>query len=125
MDIGLHTVPMNQGSYEIYVQSFPECDTKISGFSKWRYSAPRWRPDGKELYYVSPENMLTAVDVKLTPQITFGVPKKLFKADIGSFINMYSVLDNGQHFLVNKWETNNTSKPLQVIVNWKSLLNKK
>ena len=112
------------GSNEIYVQSFPEPTQKYR-VSVNGGSAPRWRPDGKELYYVSPENMLTAIDVRKTPQITFGAPQKLFKADIGSYLNMYSVLDNGQHFLVNKWETNKISKPLQVIVNWKSLLNKK
>ena len=124
MDIGLHTVPMNQGSNEIYVQSFPEPTQKYQ-VSVNGGRAPRWRTDGKELYYVSPQNVLTAVDVKITHQITFGVPKKLFKAEIGSYTNMYSVLDNGQYFLVNKWETNNTSQPLQVIVNWKSLLSEK
>jgi Tol biopolymer transport system component len=112
------------GLNEIYLQSFPESTQKyrvsVNGGSQ-----PKWRPDGKELYYVSPENMLLAVDVKRTPQITFGVPQKLFKADVGSYINMYSILDNGQHFLVNKWGTNDTSQPLQVIVNWKSLLNQK
>ncbi len=111
------------GTNEIYVQSFPKPTQKyrvsINGGS-----APRWRPDGKELYYISPENMLIAVDVKETSQITFGVSQKLFKADVGSYVNMYAVLDNGQHFLVNKWGTNNISKPLQVIVNWKSLLKK-
>jgi serine/threonine protein kinase len=111
------------GSNEIYVQSFPETTQKFR-VSVNGGQQPRWRPDGKELYYISPENILTAVDVKITPQITFGVPKKLFKAEVGYFINMYSVLDDGQHFLINKWETNKTSQPLQVIVNWKSLLDK-
>ncbi len=41
----------------------------------------RW----KRIILCFPENMLTTVDVKLTPQITFGVPKKLFKAYIGFF----------------------------------------
>ena len=112
------------GFNEIYLQSFPEPTLKYR-VSVNGGRAPRWRPDGKELYYVSPENMLLAVDVKRTPQITFGVPQKLFKANVGSYINMYSVLDNGQHFIVNKWATNNTSQPLQVIVNWESLSDKK
>jgi Tol biopolymer transport system component len=111
------------GTDEVYVQSFPKPT------QKYRVSinggrSPRWRPDGKELYYVSPEKMLIAVSVNETSKITFGVPQKLFKADIGSYTNMYSVLDNGQHFLINKWGTNNISQPLQVIVNWKSLLKK-
>ena len=112
------------GSSEIYVQSFPKPEQKYR-VSLNGGKAPRWRPDGKELYYISPEKILIAVKVKETSQLTFGVPQKLFKADLEGYSNTYSVLDNGQHFLVNEWGTNKTSQPLRVIINWESLLNKK
>ena len=55
---GLLTSPMNPGRDEVYVRGFP------SGEGKWLISAnggtrPSWRRDGRELFYMSPEGMLT------------------------------------------------------------------
>src|SRR5262249_57200415 len=51
------------GRPEVYVQTFPVST------AKWRISTaggsqPRWRRDGKEIFYVSPDHRLMAVPVK-------------------------------------------------------------
>ena len=55
------------GRYEIYVRTFPEAG------GKWQVSAaggmqPRWRRDGRELFYVAPDTRLMAVPLRLTPE---------------------------------------------------------
>lgn len=68
-----------QGLDEIYVQSFPV------GRGKWQISShggdyPRWRRDGKELYYVGPDGGLKAVTVRSSPAgLDFGAPVSLFR----------------------------------------------
>src|SRR6266540_1964361 len=64
----------DSGSYEVYVQPFP-----ASG-AKWQISSgggmqPRWRHDGKELFYLAPNKKLMAVDVNLSNcTLEAGVP---------------------------------------------------
>jgi Tol biopolymer transport system component len=65
------------GVYEIYVQPFPPTG------GKWQVSTgggvqPRWRRDGKELFYVAFDRTLMAVDVSTTPAISFGAPRRFF-----------------------------------------------
>jgi serine/threonine protein kinase/Tol biopolymer transport system component len=69
------------GQNEIYVQSFPV------GVGKFRISTnggvePRWRRDGKELFYLSLERKLMAVEVKSAPTFESGAPKELFQTPI-------------------------------------------
>jgi hypothetical protein len=51
---------------------------------KWLISAnggsqPRWREDGKELYYLAPDGKLMAVEIATSPVFRAGVPKALFQ----------------------------------------------
>ena len=72
------------GRDEIYVQPFP---TASSG--KWTVStgggiAPRWSGDGKELFYISADSKMMAVEVSTNPVFKAGIPKALFQAlDLG------------------------------------------
>jgi eukaryotic-like serine/threonine-protein kinase len=65
------------GAPEVYVQTFP------ASSGKWRISTgggcqPRWRRDGRELFYIAADRNLMAVDVKLGSTFEAGVPKPLF-----------------------------------------------
>ena len=66
------------GRYEIYVRGFPGAG------GKWKVSVaggtqPRWRRDGREIYYVAPDNKLMAVEVKPSgAALEVGSPKELF-----------------------------------------------
>ena len=66
------------GDWEIYVSPFPDAG------SKWQVSRgggeePRWRADGKELFFVSPEGKLMAASVKLGGSFEAMTPTTLFQ----------------------------------------------
>ena len=54
--------------------------------AKWQISTaggaqPRWRGDGKELYYMAPDGKLMAVEVKATSEsFEHGTPQALFQS---------------------------------------------
>ena len=65
------------GRKEVYVQSFPDPG------GKWQVSTaggvdPRWRADGKEIYYRAPDQKLMAVEVQAGGDFPAGVPQPLF-----------------------------------------------
>ncbi len=116
------------GDYEVYVQSFP-----VSG-KKWRISAdggaqPRWRRDGKELFYLSLDRKVVAVEVNGNAgNFVAGVPRVLFKAPITAstfypYGSDYDVTADGQRFLVSSsTATAQSSPPINVILNWTDLI---
>ncbi|MGZ4730597.1 MAG: protein kinase domain-containing protein [Terriglobales bacterium] len=116
------------GNWEVYVSPFP-------GFaSKWQVSRgggeePRWRGDGRELFYLSPDGTLMAVEVKSSSGFEAGSPSVLFQTHPRQPISAmdffsYDVTSDGQKFLVNtKVDTANTA-PLSVILNWSSEMEK-
>jgi Tol biopolymer transport system component len=110
------------GIYQIYVRSFP------SG-GQWQISTngggdPRWRHDGKELFYISPDRKLMAVDVKGDgPTFEAGVPKTLFEMRVRGLPgprNYYVVSHDGQRFLVAATPVEAASTPMTVVLNWQS-----
>ncbi len=66
------------GQLEVYVDRFPDLGAKRLVSTKggrW----PRWASDGRELFYISPENQLMAVAITGTPdRLGIGVPRPLF-----------------------------------------------
>ena len=111
------------GRYEIYVRSFSGPD------GQWQIStaggiAPRWRHDGKELYYIAPDGKLMAVPIRgqgttLEP----GTPVALFQTRIvggGTYPNrqQYDVASDGR-FLINVSTDDATASPITLLLNWK------
>src|SRR5262249_23977422 len=69
----------DSGKNEIVVQSFPNPTVKLQ-VSTGGGVAPRWRFDGKELYFVAPDNKLMAATRRSsTPGIDFDSPIPLFQ----------------------------------------------
>jgi hypothetical protein len=108
------------GKFEVYVQSFPPAG------GKWQVSTnggeePRWRRDGKELFYLAANSQLMVVEVK-TDASAFeaGIPKPLFEIRHTPAIrrNHYVVAANGQKFLAVLPLEQATSSPITVVVNW-------
>ena len=71
------------GPSEIYVIPFPPSP----GGGRWRVSQgggvmPRWRRDGRELFYISPDSRMMAVDVGTSPVFRSGTPRALFQTDM-------------------------------------------
>ncbi|HSY00578.1 MAG TPA: protein kinase [Acidobacteriaceae bacterium] len=109
------------GAWEIYVTTFP------AGTGKWQVSRggggePRWRADGKEMFYLSPTGMLIAVPVTLGDTFASGAPAPLFqvrgRAPISSTdLFTYDVTRDGQRFLVNEYLKPPHNAPLVIIQN--------
>jgi serine/threonine protein kinase len=107
--------------FEIVVQAFPE----PSG--KWQVSTgggvqPRWRADGKELYFIAPDNRLMAMPVAVRgSSFEAGKPVPLFATRIsdggGSGKPQYAVSRNGR-FLINQVVEESTAAPITLILNW-------
>ena len=79
---------------------------------------PVWRRDGRELFFVSPENNgLYAVAVKPGPK--FDPPKFLFemRANVMFVRNSYIPSLDGQRILVNM-ALDTTAPPIRVVRNW-------
>ncbi|HET9325779.1 MAG TPA: protein kinase [Candidatus Eisenbacteria bacterium] len=109
------------GKAEIYVQSFPE----RSG--KWQISAnggtnPRWAHNGRELFFLSPEQRIMAAEVNSTPAFEASVPRPLFIAHLlfpGTQIRSYYELSpDDQRFLLVATEPGDVLAGSSVIVNW-------
>ncbi|MGH9753539.1 MAG: protein kinase domain-containing protein, partial [Blastocatellia bacterium] len=114
------------GSNEIYVQSFPEPGRKVL-VSKGGGSLPRWRRDGRELYYVATDDKLMAVPVETSANFAPRAPVALF--DLGSYglrsiRYLYDVSADGQKFLVIRPKEDSSSRALTVAQNWTELLKK-
>ena len=114
------------GRPEVYVQGFTLDSSQPRG--KWQVSVtggeiPRWRRDGKELFYESNSGYF-AVDVKTDgPSFEAGIPRLLFEAPT-IFSNTgggqpFVVTHDGQRFLVLSPIEKTTSTPIEVLVNWR------
>src|SRR5205823_1642402 len=55
------------GRFEIYVQPFPGTGGKSSPISLNGGGGPRWRGDGKEIFYMGLDNRLMAIPITLRP----------------------------------------------------------
>ncbi|HYM11730.1 MAG TPA: hypothetical protein VEU62_13425, partial [Bryobacterales bacterium] len=111
--------------YEVYVQAF-NGQGAASG-EKWQVSTnggaqPAWRRDGRELFYMAPDQKIMAVEVKSGSTFEPGAPKALFQTQVLGVTdarNHYAVTSDGQRFLVNTVVENLTSSPITVLVNWR------
>ena len=113
------------GRYEVYVEPFRRPGERVR-VSHDGGSQPKWRGDGKELFYLSPDGQLMAVDVRegaLGPDA--GMPTVLVPAD-KAMAEMwgrddYAVTADGQRFLV-KTRIEEEDRRIHVLLNWTSLL---
>jgi dipeptidyl aminopeptidase/acylaminoacyl peptidase len=106
------------GSNQVYIASFP------GPGGKWQASSaggvePRWRGDGKELFFLAPDNKLMAVQVSVFGEsLTFGNAQPLFEVRPASAPGThYDVSRDGQRFLVNS-SGEGSSAPMTLVVNW-------
>jgi Tol biopolymer transport system component len=113
------------GRNEIYVQDFPKPTSKFQISTDGGISA-RWRRDGKEIFYLSPDNVLMAVSVRTTDKtVDVSKPVPLFNIGAGpsglvgyGTRQQYDVTADGQRFLVNANITQANENPVTVVWNW-------
>ena len=90
------------GRYELYIQAFPKATNGKKKLSTDSGIYPRWRPDGRELYYVTLDNRLVAVPIQSSPGgdgVTAGAPTVLFRTRmaIGPVVGISGVLSKAQY----------------------------
>jgi len=86
-----------------------------------------WRGDGRELFYLNTDLKLMSVEVTLSPTFQAGTPKPLFQtkvAGINNTRNNYVVSHDGQRFLIYTPPDDSQLEPVNVILNWPTLLKK-
>ena len=121
------------GRFEVYVQAVPATG------SKWQISSaggdfPRWRRDGKELYFIAADQQLMAVPVKegssSSGAFEPGAPQPLFRIEPSAASptssSPYLPTANGERFLVNVQAggEGRQAPPITVVLNWTAGLKK-
>jgi Tol biopolymer transport system component len=120
------------GQAEVYLQSFEAGETpRLTGerlhVSRHGAVAIRWRPDGKELFYVGLDGRVYAVPVKLAPKPQIGAPSSLFAISTDSRAASHAghlgfdVSAAGQRFLI-PTVTSPERSEIVVIQNWEAAL---
>jgi Tol biopolymer transport system component len=88
------------GRYELLVRPFPNRDPPQT-ISRDGGMYPRWRGDGKELFFLSPDGTMMAAGFDATTGLAKGVPQALFPTQLVFGNNRpYAVNRNGERFLV-------------------------
>jgi eukaryotic-like serine/threonine-protein kinase len=101
------------------------------GSGKWQISAdgglwPRWRQDGKEIFFAALDlKMMAAEIVETDATLSIGKVLPLFQMNpvLGAG-NAYDVTPDGKKFIVNSGTAQESTAPLTLVVNWTSLLKK-
>jgi Tol biopolymer transport system component len=114
------------GRTEILVQAFPGPGGKLQ-VSTNGGAQVRWRPDGKELFYIALDGQLMGVPIQFSgnPQSAeVGTPFPLFVTHTGGAIQAvnttsYIVSPDGRQFLMDTIVNESTTSPVTVILNWK------
>lgn len=125
-----HAVAFNTeetGRSEVYVKSFPPTG------EKWQLSnaggmQPRWRADGRELYYLAPDGTMMVVEITSPPPaLKASAPRALFKTRLSPQYgqDQYAVTRDGQRFLLIDPIVEESLLPLRVIVDWPALFEKR
>ena len=115
------------GRLEVYVDSFPAPSTR-SRVSMAGGAWPKWRSDGRELYYLAPNRMLMASSVTAGDNgPTFAPAVALFEGPGVSpdrDRTQFSPSPDGSRFLFNARVEDPVPAGLTVVVNWPTLLKK-
>jgi len=118
-------VSNDSGRNQVYITPFP------SGGAKWQVSrdggsSPKWRGDGKELFYLDNSDNIVAVDVIASGSaIDLGVPHVLFQAvGIQRDYGPYDVTADGKKFLINSGNIAQGGEPLTLVQNWLEAIKK-
>jgi len=112
----------DSGGWNVFVTTFP------GAAGKWQVSVgggtePRWRGDGKEIFYLDTKGMLMAVPVVGSgPTFSSGTAQPLFRVSARAPISntdvfSYDVSKDGSRFIVNRYVKPSSVPPLDILLN--------
>ena len=116
-------VSRESGQDVVYLEPFRREGTRVR-VSPGGGDQPKWRGDGRELFFTTPANHLMAVAVRTEgDRADVSLPTDLFEIrGLQTGTDDYAPSADGQRFLV-KTPTQQQRKPqLQIVTNWTSLL---
>jgi Tol biopolymer transport system component len=112
-------VSNESGTNEVYVRAFSLNATgelsSVGGsvlVSRGGGSSPRWRRDGKELFYLGPNDKMMVANVSIGSDFRAGTPTPLFQAPPGTIVG--DVAADGQRFLL----VQSATAPFTLVLNW-------
>ena len=110
------------GTQEVYVRKFEKGPASggAKRISTSGGSHPKWRRDGKELFYLSRDLKLMSVEVEISATLKAGTPRPLFQTHtrLADVYVPYAVASKGQRFLVNTAPEAGASDPVTVLTDW-------
>src|SRR5262249_12255202 len=118
---GAHVVYGSNESrdFEIYVTAFPTPGGKRRG-STAGGRFPRVMRDGKEIFYLAPDNKLMAVEVNLKgTELEIGTARALFEVNVSQGAGYpYDATPDGQRFLIAMMPEQRGAAPITLVQNW-------
>jgi dipeptidyl aminopeptidase/acylaminoacyl peptidase len=110
------------GRWEVFLASFPSFQN-IKQVSDRGGVQPRWRGDGRELFFLDTEGKMMSVSVERGSPPKVGVPKKLFDTGLvpDPTVNQYAVTEDGLKFLVLE-PRKGYLETYSVVLNWPATL---
>lgn len=109
----------------VWIEAYPDGGRKLRASGNIHGVQPRWRDDGRELYFVAKNGNLMAVSVAESGgALTLGAPQKLFRTrmntsnGIGTKAN-YDVTRDGSRFIVAEAPDDLDGRVVTVLVNWR------
>jgi hypothetical protein len=114
-----YTSDESKSQEEVYVQSFPAAGAKYQ-ISTEGGTQPRWRQDGRELFYIAGNGKLMAVPVQTGVSFEYGTAAALFQPPVpqGPASAGYEVSPDGQKFLLRTIPPDAKLPPITIVTNW-------
>jgi len=108
--------------WEVFVASFPAFQD-IKQVSDAGGAQPRWRSDGRELFFIDYDGAMMAATVDLGSSVRVGPARKLFDTGLvpDPTVNQYAVTQDGQKFLVLE-PRKGFRESYSVVLNWPAML---
>jgi WD40 repeat protein len=111
------------GRIELYLANFPEL-RNLRRVSANGGSSPRWRRDGKELFYIADDESLISLDLSGRESDRGLRPQSLFRTALANATNkaLYDVASDGSRFLLAERDSSISGSELELLLNWPSLI---
>ena len=106
------------GRYEVYVRPFPNTADEMWQISSNGGSEPLWAHSGRELFYISGDEELVAVEIRTEPTFGMGSERILFSVadySLYGWNHNYTISPDDQRFVMIKPITNQSSALMLVL----------